>query len=322
MSRTAGGLIISRFGPRPLTAALLPLAAALLLPLAACAHGGAGGGSAPQDDGAPKKAARGELVPTMLIKGARLFDGTGAPGRQADVRIEGDRIIAVGALERQSGDRVIDGTGRALAPGFIDTHSHADGDIFTRRDALGAVSQGITTVVVGQDGGSYHPLADFFAHLKREPAAINVASYAGHGTLREAVLKDDFKRAATAAEIEAMSAMLRTDLEAGALGLATGLEYDPGIYATRDEVLALARVASAAGGRYISHIRSEDRDFWDAIDEIIAIGREARLPVQVSHLKLAMRSWWGRGPELIARLDAARASGVAITADIYPYLYW
>jgi N-acyl-D-amino-acid deacylase len=149
-----------------------------------------------------------------------------------------------------------------------------------------------------------------------------VASYSGHGTLRGLVKKDDFKRAATAEEIRGMKELLARDLAAGAVGLSTGLEYDPGIYSTPDEVVALAKVAAAAGGRYISHVRSEDREFWKAIDEIIAIGREARLPVQVSHVKLAMRSLWGRADELVGTLDRARASGVDVAADIYPYTYW
>jgi N-acyl-D-amino-acid deacylase len=132
----------------------------------------------------------------------------------------------------------------------------------------------------------------------------------------------DFRRAATPEEVADMEAMLRKDMEAGALGLATGLEYDPGIYSDPSEVVALAKVASQYGGRYISHIRSEDRHFWEAIDEIINIGREAHLPVQVSHTKLAMKSWWGQADKLISRLDAARAEGIDITGDIYPYLYW
>jgi N-acyl-D-amino-acid deacylase len=119
-----------------------------------------------------------------------------------------------------------------------------------------------------------------------------------------------------------MRDLLGKEMEAGALGLSTGLEYDPGIYSDPKEVLALAKVAGAHGGRYISHVRSEDRNFWSAIDEIIAIGRKGRLPVQVSHIKLAMTSLWGKAPELLARLDAARAGGVDITSDIYPYLAW
>lgn len=258
--------------------------------------------------------------PTLRIVNARLIDGTGAPARLGSLRISGDRIAAVGDLEPLPGEPVFDAKGLVLAPGFVDTHSHAD--VAGIPEALGAVSQGITTVVLGQDGGSELPLSGFFARLERSPPAVNVASYSGHGTLRDKVLGPDFRRAATAAEIAEMSRLLESDLAAGALGLSTGLEYDPGIYSSRAELLDLARVAARHGGRYISHIRSEDRKFWEAIDEILAIGREAKLPVQISHVKLAMRSLWGEAPRLLKLLDGARAQGIDVTADVYPYLYW
>jgi N-acyl-D-amino-acid deacylase len=135
-------------------------------------------------------------------------------------------------------------------------------------------------------------------------------------------MRDDFRRAATAGEVARMREIVEREMRAGALGLSTGLEYDPGIYSTRDEVIALARAVAPFGGRYISHIRSEDRDFWKAIDEIVAIGREARIPVQISHVKLAMRSLWGQTDSLLRTLDRARAAGVDVTADVYPYTYW
>ena len=257
-----------------------------------------------------------------LIRNAIVLDGTGAAGRRVEVRIVGDRIAEVGHLAAASSDRVVDARGLTLAPGFIDTHSHASRGLFDDRDALADVSQGITTVVVGQDGSSTYPLAEYFDRLRAEPAAVNVASYIGHGTIRRQVLGTDFKRTATAGEMEKMEEVLRSEMTAGALGLSTGLEYDPGIYSSPSEVVALAKVAASAGGRYISHIRSEDRTEWQAIDEIIAIGREARMPVQVSHIKLAMRGLWGEADKLIHVLDRARAQQVQITADIYPYTYW
>ncbi|MDQ6827678.1 MAG: D-aminoacylase [Gemmatimonadota bacterium] len=259
---------------------------------------------------------------TFLIRDATVVDGTGAASRIASVRVTGDRIVDVGALTPNGDETVIDASRLVLAPGFVDTHSHADGSIFEHRDALAAVSQGITTVIVGQDGDSPLPLRDFFARLGREPAAVNIGSYVGHGTLRDKVLNGDYKRAATLAEIGRMSELLRQEMKAGALGLSTGLEYDPGIYSAPAEVLALAKVTAAAGGRYISHVRSEDREFGKAIDELLTIGREAKLPVQISHAKLAMRSLWGRTDSLLRVLDAARASGIDVTADVYPYAYW
>lgn len=275
---------------------------------------------------APLSAAdRPEPAPALRIVNALLIDGTGAPPRPGSLRIVGDRIAAitaVGDMEPLPGETVLDAKGLALAPGFIDTHSHAVSDLAEIPDATGAVSQGITTVVGGQDGGSLFPLSESFARLESSPVAVNVASYTGHGTLREKVLGEDFRRAATAAEIAGMSRLLESDLKAGSLGLSSGLEYDPGIYSARAELIDLARVAARHGGRYISHIRSEDRKFWEAIDEILAIGREAKLPVQISHVKLAMKTLWTQAPQLLAKLNEARSQGIDVTADIYPYLYW
>jgi N-acyl-D-amino-acid deacylase len=277
--------------------------------------GAAGAASAPSGIG-------GQAPASTVIRNAVVVDGTGTPGRRADVRIVGGRIAAVGGVTAAPGDHVIDARGLTLAPGFIDTHSHHDRGLADAPDAPAAVSQGITTIVVGQDGSSGFPLAESLARFEEAPPAVNIASYVGHGRLRLHVLGADYKRAATPAEVARMEDLLRKEMEAGALGLSTGLEYDPGIYSAPGEVLALARVAAAAGGRYISHLRSEDRRLFEAVDEAIAIGREARIPVQISHVKLAMRSLWGQADKLIKVMDAARASGVQLTADIYPYTYW
>jgi N-acyl-D-amino-acid deacylase len=259
---------------------------------------------------------------SFVITNALVIDGTGVPARRAAVRVEGARIAGVGDLTPRSGERTVDARGLVIAPGFIDTHSHADDDLFEHPDALAVVSQGITTIIGGQDGGSPLPLAAYFARLGKAPAAVNVGMYVGHGSVRDSVMGADFKRVATPAEVSRMSTIVANDMRAGALGLSSGLEYDPGIYSDPSELIALAKVSASFGGRYISHIRSEDFAFWHAINEIITIGREAKLPVQVSHAKLAMRSLWGHADSLVKILDAARASGVDITADIYPYLYW
>ncbi len=257
-----------------------------------------------------------------LIRGAQIYDGTGWRSFQADVRIRDGRITAIGSLERMPDDRVVNAYGLILSPGFIDTHSHHDFGAFEAPDMLAAVSQGITTIVVGADGGSAHPLKDYFARLEANPLAVNVASYVGHNTVRARVLGDDFQRPASAAEIDAMAALVAEDMAAGALGLSTGLEYDPGIYSETAEVIALAEVAAAAGGRYASHLRSEDRFFWEALDELLRIGEATGMPVHVSHIKLAAKSLWGDAVEVRQRLTAARARGIEVSADIYPYEYW
>lgn len=288
--------------------ALVPL-------LGAC--GGDGGTPAPAGEDA------------FVIQGATIVDGTGRAGFTGSVRVVGGTIAEVvaeaadgAAISPVDGERVHDASGLVLAPGFVDTHSHHDGGLLIDLTALAAVSQGITTIVVGQDGGSPFPVADFFAALERGPAAVNVASYAGHGTLRRQVIGDDFRREATPDEVGAMQALLEAELASGVLGLSTGLEYDPGIYSTTDEVVALAETAAARGGRYISHMRSEDRGLREAIEETIEIAERARIPAQISHFKLAARSLWGQAAQILARLDAARAEGLDITADVYPYEYW
>jgi N-acyl-D-amino-acid deacylase len=224
----------------------------------------------------------------IVITNARVIDGSGGPSRTTSVRIEGERIGAVGDFEPASNDTVIDAGGLVLAPGFIDIHSHHDFGLFEISDALAVVSQGVTTIVVGQDGGQQHPLAEYFARLEGSPVAVNVASYAGHGDLRSMIMGEDYRRKATPEEVERMATLLRTEMEAGALGLATGLEYDPGSFSETPELVELAKVAASYGGGYVSHIRSEDQFFWEALNEIIEIGRKARLPVHVSHIKLAM----------------------------------
>jgi len=265
----------------------------------------------------------GEAPSSTLIINASIVDGTGSPVRSGAVRIDGDRIVEVGALEPKRGEAVVDAQGRVLAPGFIDVHSHHEEGLFEMPDATPVVSQGITTIVAGQDGSMTYPVSELFERMEKTPVAINVATFVGHGNLRiDAMGKDGYRRHATPEEVEKMRQGVAVGMGAGALGLATGLEYDPGIYSASEEVITLAKEAASVGGRYISHVRSEDRDFWQAIDEIVRIGREAKIPVQVTHMKLAMKDWWGQNDRLLGILDKARAEGVEITGDIYPYEYW
>ena len=257
-----------------------------------------------------------------IIRHAQVYDGSGTMPFSADIGIIGDTIAFIGDLEQASAKNEVDGLALAVAPGFIDTHSHHAGDLFQHRDFLAAVSQGLTTIVIGQDGESNFPLAAFFQQLSDTPVAVNIGSYSGHNTIRDSILRKGFKRVASQEEIEKMKLLLGQDMQAGAFGLSTGLEYDPGIYSSPDEVLQLAKVVVPYGGRYISHIRSEDRYFWKAIDEIINIGKTAKIPVQISHIKLAMHNLWGRSDSLLMLLDNARKSGVNLTSDIYPYAFW
>ena len=263
-----------------------------------------------------------DIAPTILIKNVQVMDGTGAPARNELVRIQGKKIIAVGKLIAFEGEEIINGEGKILAPGFIDSHSHVEGSLQKYPEALAALNQGITTIVAGQDGGS-DPVDTLKASLKIIPAAINVASYTGHATIRKKIMgAKNLSRPATTEELEKIKQLLKEELQKGSLGLSTGLEYEEGFYSNRNEVIELAKVAAAEKARYISHIRSEDIKMDEAIDEIIGIGRAAKLPVQISHIKIALKDDWGTANKLLATLQKARAEGIDITADCYPYDVW
>lgn len=257
-----------------------------------------------------------------IIRNGIVYDGSGAPGIKADIGIRNDTIAFIGDLSDATASEVTDAEGQAVAPGFIDTHSHHAGNPFTHRDFPAVLSQGITSIIIGQDGGSNFPLATFYQKLTDTPVAVNIGSYSGHNTIRDSILGKNFKRIATADEVNQMKALLLQDMRAGALGLSTGLEYDPGIYSAREEVLELTKAIVPYGGRYISHIRSEDRYFWKAMDEIILIGKTTGVPVQVSHIKLAMHNLWGKSDSLLDIMNQARKEGVNLTSDIYPYAFW
>lgn len=261
------------------------------------------------------------LPQTMLINNVLLIDGTGSTPVKQNLRIVDDRIQDIGTLEPFNGETVINGEGQVLSPGFIDSHSHLYGSLDEKREALAAISQGITTIVAGQDGNS-DPVDSIKLQMTKHPPNVNVATYTGQGSLRDKIMKGDLLREATAAEINVMKEELAAELQKGSLGLSTGLEYEDAFYSTRDEVIALAKTAAEFKGRYISHIRSEDIHIENSIEEIIQIGREANIPVQISHFKVSMRSKWGNAPDLLARLESARAEGVDITADVYPYRMW
>lgn len=263
-----------------------------------------------------------QIPSTQLIKNVRLVDGTGLSSRNDDVRILEDKIWEIGRLSAFENEEVIDGKQLVLSPGFIDSHSHHFGGLTHTPTALPAISQGITTIVIGQDGSSY-AMDTLLKLIENKPISVNVASYTGHATLRKEVMGvKSLYRKATDAEVEKMKLLLADEMKKGSLGLNTGLEYESAFFSNREEVLELAKVAAQFGGRYMSHIRSEDINLDDAIDEIIEIGRQAKLPVQISHIKIAKKGNWGTSTQLLARIQQARAEGINLTADCYPYNYW
>ncbi len=259
---------------------------------------------------------------TLLIRGGQVLDGTGSPPNRTDLRIRGDRILETGRLRPRNGERVISAAGAVVAPGFIDAHSHADGGIQEAPDAESQIRQGITTAIVGQDGGSQLPLSRFWSGLRTRRVALNFASFVGHGTLRREAMPGDPRRKATAGEVERMAKLLDEEMASGALGLSSGLEYDPGFFAETDEVIALARTAARRGGSYISHMRNEDNGAFEAIQELLKVAEQAHIPAQISHIKLGSRRVWGRASEVLEQIEAARRRGAILTADVYPYLYW
>lgn len=257
-----------------------------------------------------------------LIRHVRIIDGSGKPAFTGSIRIKGQFITEIGQLTPQNSEKIIDGHGNTISPGFIDSHSHHLGDVLRNPNALSTASQGITTIIVGQDGESY-PISELQKLLKNTPNAVNIGTYTGQSSLRSIVMGEkNLLRQATPSELEVMKKLLKKDLDLGSFGLSTGLEYESAFYSSRDEVLQLAQVAADNHARYISHIRSEDITMDDALDEIIEIGQKTHMPVQISHIKLAKKGDWGTAKAIIARLENARKSGVNITADIYPYTFW
>ena len=258
---------------------------------------------------------------TILIQSVQVINGSGSKAFKGSVRIKDSIIIAVGNLQPLPTDSVIDGTNLVLAPGFIDTHSHHFGDTDEDPSSLATNSQGITTIVIGQDGSSY-PIDTIRTLLKKNPMAVNVATYTGHTTLREQVMGSDLLRPATEKETEQMQALLAKEMQKGSLGLSTGLEYEDAFYSSTQEVLQLAQTAARWGGSYTSHIRSEDITLDAAIEEILTIGRITKMPIQLSHIKIGLKDKWGTAPAILQRLDRARSEGIKVTADVYPYDFW
>ena len=256
------------------------------------------------------------------IVGADLVDGSGSALRRANVRMVGDHIIGVGDVKPQAGDTVVDGKGLIVAPGFIDIHNHSSTGLAGDPAAETQVSQGITTLVLGPDGDSPWPIGEYLAERRKNPAAVNVAVFVGHATVRRLVMKDDFKRPARAEEVARMALLVDQGMREGAAGLSSGLEYEVGGYSETSELIELAKVVARYGGVYMSHIRDEADKTFDALKEAIAIGEGAHVAVQISHIKLGTVGVWRKSADAIALIETARARGVDVTADAYPYNAW
>lgn len=261
----------------------------------------------------------------LLIRGGSLVDGTGSAARTADVGIRGDRIVFVGssATSRVTASRTIDARGLAVAPGFIDPHSHTGGDLSNsaRKSNLPYLMQGVTTVVTNNDGGGPIDIAGQLGGWTKNGIGTNAAVYVGQGSVRQTVLAMS-DAAPTPAQLDSMRAIVTRAMDAGAIGLSTGLYYAPGSFATTEEVIELAKIAGKKGGLYDSHMRDESSytiGLVGSIHETIRIGREAHLPVHISHIKALGADVWGQADSVLGLMRAARKAGVEITADQYPY---
>ena len=277
----------------------------------------------------------------LVIRNGHVIDGTGSPWYAGDIAIRGGRIAAIGRLDGVAARRTLDARGMVVAPGFIDMLGQSELTILVNPHLPSKIFQGITTEITGE-GGSIAPLndqilkadrvtyehygispdwrtyAEYFARLRKQGMGINLASYVGATQVRRMVLGDD-NRAPNAAELERMKALVRDAMRDGAIGVSTSLQYAPAPYASTEELIALAAEAARFGGTYASHIRNEGDRIDAALDEAFRIGREARIPVEIWHLKAAGKANWGRMREIVDRIEAARKSGVDVAADTYAY---
>ena len=261
---------------------------------------------------------------TVILEGGAVYDGLGNAPLAADIGLVGDRISAIGDLSDREAALRLDVRGLAVVPGFIDIHSHATGTTFETsglaREPLAEnyIRQGVTSVIGGQDGGSPYPIGAFLARAEAQPAAVNVGLFVGHGTLRSHVI-GGANRPPTETELRRMQAMVRQAMEDGAFGLSSGLEYAPGLYARTDELIALARATAPYDGLYISHIRDEGGRLLESVAEVIRVGEEGGVAAQITHHKVIGPSRWGGTEASLRLLDEARARGVDVASDQYPY---
>jgi N-acyl-D-amino-acid deacylase len=255
----------------------------------------------------------------LLIRNGRIIDGTGNSWFYADVAVRDGKIIAVGKLSDAEAVRVINAAGLVVSPGFIDVHTHIEGNDRRVPTADNFIYDGVTTVVTGNCGGSETDIAGYFRQLDSVKTSINISTLIGHNTVRRAVMGDE-RRDPTPEEQRRMETLVEKAMRDGAVGLSTGLIYVPGTYSKTAEVVGLARAAARFGGVYASHIRDEGDHVTEAIEEAINIGRQASLPVQISHFKVTYKPNWGRSLQTLAQVEKARAEGHDVTIDQYPYV--
>ena len=259
----------------------------------------------------------------VLIVAGIVYDGGPQPGRKTNIGIIGDRIVSMDVPLQAAADRIIDASGQLVVPGFIDPHTHAGVDLrdASRKTNINYLMQGVTTVFIGNDGDGVSDLDGTLRLLKKQGIGTNVAFFAGHGDIREQVMGLE-NRAPTEDELQQMLALTEEQMRAGAVGLSTGLYYTPGSFSATDEVVAFARVAAEFGGVYDTHMRDESSytiGLLASVEETITIAAEAGIPVHISHLKALGREVWGQSGDVIAMVNAARARGMKVTANQYPY---
>lgn len=263
--------------------------------------------------GAPLSAASYDLV----LRNGRVVDGTGNPARFVDVAVKNGRIVAVGRVSG-SATTEVDVRGLVVAPGFIDVHTHAE-DIDDLPRGENFVRMGVTTLVLGNCGGSVRNVGDFFRRLDATNVSPNVATLIGHGTVRERAMGGEFDRLPTAEELERMKQSVEQAMKDGAVGISTGLIYLPGTFAKTDEIVELAKVIGKYNGVYASHMRNEGSEIFRALEELFRISREGGLRAHISHIKLSGKSNWGQTDKIVSAIERARAEGLDITQDQYGY---
>jgi N-acyl-D-amino-acid deacylase len=253
----------------------------------------------------------------LLIRNARIVDGTGTPAVRGSIAVREGHIVAVGEVSG-SAETEIDAKGLVAAPGFIDVHTHSE-NIAQIPEAENFIRMGVTTIVTGNCGSSSTNVAKFFDDLEAKGCTVNVATLVGHNSIRIKAMHGIYDRPPSPEEMNEMKALLDQGMKDGAIGMSTGLIYLPGTFTKPEEIIELAKVAASYGGIYASHMRAETLKIFDALDELLRIAREAKIRAEVSHLKLSGPSAWGRAKEVLGVLDKARADGLVISQDAYAY---